>query len=73
MITPPCTDPIAAVEREQIGTFFAVDHPAAIEFVWTGANGRQAHAALARGLRALGIEADDVPGMGVIVRKGKMT
>lgn len=51
------------------GSFYVVDHGARIEFVWSGDHARRAHAALARGLAAVGIEADDVPGMGVLVMK----
>lgn len=51
------------------GSYFAVEHPGAIEYLWSGEHAREAHAALARAFARLGIEALDVPGMGVMVRK----
>lgn len=49
------------------GAYYVVRHERSDEYLWTGANARAAHAALARVFAKMGVQALDVPGMGVMV------
>lgn len=57
----------AAAREVGNGTYYVVQHERCIEYLWTGANARAAHAALARVFAKMGVEALDMPGMGVMV------
>lgn len=67
----PLDDVLAEVARdERNGTFYVTeDGPGVQILVWSGDNARRAHAALARALERAGIEATDVPGVGVAVKR----
>lgn len=55
----------AAITRPLEGSYYAVDQGARVQWLWSGSGARTMHAALARLFNANGVEAQDMPGIGV--------